>query len=358
MVYKKPTAAKYRSKKNRILLLIAAVLIGLVFVGFYKIPLLNTFVRNLVDSYLTIIEQIADRILNATGSEASIREHQVLAGSEFIALLDDGYLLKKWTLFLFVLFWVTPTKVIDKLKFTGILVLANFTGSLVNIGFTAHLLSLIPQPHSIPYIGRTPYMLLMLSLLVTWIWRKRKEIMNSALAKKFNLTFLEEKLPAIFIVIFIWALLGNLFLGLFKYTPWINFLFNIAAWILNILNYPASVESQIFLVGENVSIFMAKPCLGFNTMLLFAAVVYLTGKNSIQKGLFILGGLILVNVANIFRFILLFIHMQKHGGYVFEIDVHAIYNYVIYVIVFILWIIWFETWSYLKVPETSPEKKH
>jgi len=352
----KPKPAIDRSKKNRILLFIAAVLILMVFIVFYKIPVLNTFVRNFIDSYLTLLEQIADKLLDLTGSEASIQEHQVLVGGEFVALLDDGYLLKKWTLVLFVLCWITPTKVIDKLTFTGITLLGNFAGSLVNIGLTAHLLSLVPLPHSIPYIGRTPYVLLMLSLLVTWIWRKRKEIINSAPVKKFNLTFLEERLTGIFIVIFMWALLGNLFLGLFKYTLWINFLFNIAAWILNIFNFSASVESQIFLVGEHGSIFMAKPCLGFNTMLLFAAVVYLTGKNSIQKWLFILGGLILINISNIVRFVLLFIHIQKHGGYVFEIDVHAIYNYVIYVIVFILWIIWFETYSYLKVPLHPPEK--
>ncbi len=347
-------SAMDRSKRKRILLLAAAVLSGMVLIGFYKVPMLNTFVHNLIGSYLTFLEQIADRILRAIGSEAGIREHQVLVRGEFMAWLDDGYLLKKWTLVLLVLFWVTPTKVLDKLAFTGILVLANFTGSLVNIALTAHLLSLIPEPTSIPFIGRTPYMVLMLSLLVTWIWRKRREIMHSALVKKFNLAFLEEKLPAIFIVIFIWALLGNLFLGLFKYTAWINLLFNITAWILNTLNYPASVDSQIFLVGENGSIFMAKPCLGFNTMLLFAAVVYLTGRNSLQKWLFILGGLVLINVANIVRFVLLFIHIQKHGGYVLEMDIHAIYNYVIYVFVFILWIIWFETGSYLKVPEYSP----
>jgi exosortase/archaeosortase family protein len=355
MVNKKP--AMDRSKKRRILLLAAAVLSGMVLIGFYKVPLLNAFVRNLIDAYLTFLEQIADRILNSMGSEAGIREHQVLVRGEFMAWLDDGYLLKKWTLLLLFLFWVTPTSVIDKVIFTGILAGVNFSGSLVNIGLTAHLLSLVPEPTSIPFIGRTPYLIGMLSLLVIWIWRKRREILHSALAKKFNLTFLEKKLPAIFIVIFLWALLGNLFLGLFKYTAWINLLFNITAWILNILNYPASVESKIFLVGAQGSIFMAKPCLGFNTMLLFAAVVYLTGRNSLQKWLFILGGLVLINVANIARFVLLFIHIQKHGGYVLEMDIHAIYNYVIYVFVFVLWIIWFETGSYLKLPETFPEKK-
>ncbi len=344
-----------RSKRKRILLLLVVVLMLLVVIVFPKISSLNTFAWDLVDSYFTIIEQIADRILLFTDSESSIQEHQVWVGTEFVAQLDNKYLLKKWTLILFVLIWVTPTKVFDKLAFTGLLLLGNFVGSLVNIGLTAHILSLIPNPEAVPYIGRTPFVLLMLSLLATWIWRKREGIMNSSIVKKLNLAFIKAKLPSIFIVLIIWALLGNLFQGLFEYTPWINFLFNITAWILNILKYPASVESH-FLVGENGTMYLAKACLGFNTMLLYAGVVYITGTNGIKKWLFILGGLILLNISNIARFVLLFIHIQKHGGYALEIDIHDMYNYVIYTIVFILWIIWFETYSYLKVPPSSSKK--
>ena len=73
-----------------------------------------------------------------------------------------------------------------------------------------------------------------------------------------------------------------------------------------------------------------------------------TGKNSISKWLFIVTGLIILNLTNIIRFVLLFIHMQNHGGYVLKIDVHNIYNYIIYGIVFLLWIIWFEKYSDLR----------
>jgi exosortase/archaeosortase family protein len=164
------------------------------------------------------------------------------------------------------------------------------------------------------------------------------------LVKKFNLEFLEEKLPEIFTIMFLFTLLSNFLLGFFQYSAWINLMFNISAWILNILNYPAWVESHL-LIGENGSIHMAKGCLGFNTMLLFASIVYITSKNNRRKLLFILGGLILLNISNIIRFVLLFIHIQNHGGYVLKMDLHAMYNYIIYGIVFILWIIWFEKYS-------------
>jgi exosortase/archaeosortase family protein len=346
----------YGLKKNKLLLFMTTSIVLLLFIGFYKIPQLHAMVQHVIDAYLSLLENIADRILHVIRSTASIRDHQVLIGKDLIALLDGGYLLKKWSLFLFLVCWITPTRMRDKLLFSGILLLANFTGSLVNIGLTAHLLSLNPDPSSIPFIGRTPYVLLMITLGVIWTWRKRHEIMNSKVVRNSNLAFLGTKLPAIFIVIYATVLLGNLFLGLFKYTPWINFLFGISAGILNMLNYPAWVESGNLLVGEAASIFMAKQCLGFNTMLLFAAIVYITGRNNYTTWLFILGGLILLNIANIIRFVLVFIYITKHGGYNLEIDIHALYNIFIYIIVFILWIIWFETWSYLKQPATSPQK--
>ena len=130
-------------------------------------------------------------------------------------------------------------------------------------------------------------------------------------------------------------------------TLWINFLFNISAWILNLLNYPAWVESRL-LVGDLYSINMARGCLGLNTMLLFTLIVFITGKSSRTMWLFILAGLIILNLSNIARFVLLFIHLQNHGNYALSIDIHDLYNYVIYGIVFLLWIFWFEKYSYIK----------
>ena len=93
---------------------------------------------------------------------------------------------------------------------------------------------------------------------------------------------------------------------------------------------------------------MANGCLGFRTMLLFTMLIFVTGDNKKTTWFYVLGGLLLLNVVNIIRFVLLFIHIQKNGGYVLNIDLHDLYNYIIYTIVFILWIIWFEKFSDLK----------
>jgi exosortase/archaeosortase family protein len=210
--------------------------------------------------------------------------------------------------------------------------------------------------HTTTLLGRTPTAFLMLFLFIAWIWYNRKILMQSQLVKEFNLEFLEEKLPEIFIIMFLYSLFSNFLLGYFQYTAWINFVFNISAWILNYLNYTAWVESHM-LIGENGSIYMAKGCLGFNTMLLYASIVYITGKHNIGRWLFIIGGLMLLNISNITRFVLLFIHIQNHGGYVLKMDIHDFYNYIIYAIVFLLWVIWFEKYSDLRNQKIKVLKK-
>jgi exosortase/archaeosortase family protein len=81
-------------------------------------------------------------------------------------------------------------------------------------------------------------------------------------------------------------------------------------------------------------------------MLLFAAIVFLTGSTTkTVRWSYILFGLLLINFANILRFVFLFIHLERHGSYMLAMDVHDMYNYIIYAIVFILWVIWFEKFA-------------
>lgn len=84
-------------------------------------------------------------------------------------------------------------------------------------------------------------------------------------------------------------------------------------------------------------------------MLLFASLIYLMGENSWTSWIYILSGLLFLNIANIMRLVLLFMHIQEHGTYVGIVDYHNLYDYIIYGIVFILWVIWFEKFSHLKI---------
>ncbi len=162
----------FNSKRKRILILLGAVVILLVLIGLYRISLINSFIWNLIDAYLTFLEQIADRLLHSIGSEVSIQNHKVYVGSQINGIIASGYLLKKWTLFLLIICWITPTKVIHKLVFTSLIMLSNFIGSLSHISLSAHLLS-FDNTHTTSFLGRTPYALLMLFLFINLnlIWR-------------------------------------------------------------------------------------------------------------------------------------------------------------------------------------------
>ena len=161
--------AKANSKRKRILLLLGAVFLLLVLIVFYQHQPTNTFVWNLIDIYLSFLERIANRLLHLIGSGANIQEHQVYVETGTVATIDSGYMLKKWTLFLLIICWITPTKVIHKLVFTGLIMLSNFIGSLSHISLSAHLLSFDIDTHTKTLLGRTPYALLMLFLFIFWI---------------------------------------------------------------------------------------------------------------------------------------------------------------------------------------------
>ena len=325
------------------ILLISALFILIVLFGFVGYSSIVMFVNDFLDKYLSLVERIADWLLKLVGSEVIIRDHNVFIGGEVVHEFQ-WIAYKKWLLGLFILFWITRTSITRKLIFTAFLLIANFSGSVIDVWFTSYLLDYAPDEYSATLMGYNPHLLLLLTIITVWIWRERKSLFTVLTRIRIRMDSFENKLPAIILVVFLYALMSKFFLGCFQYTPWISFLFHTSAWILNLIGYPAWVESHL-LIGDNGSIYMAKPCLGLNTMLLFAAIVFITGKNNRARWIYILSGIVFLNIVNIIRFVLLFIHIQKHGDYVLSMDLHDMYNYIIYGIVFILWIIWFEKYS-------------
>ena len=338
-------------KRKLVLFLLTVALILFILFGLIGYSSLIAFAWNLLDAYLTLVEHIADWLLQITGSEMSIVDHKVFIDGE-VVYQHEKIFYKKWALALLILFWITPTFIRRKLSFSGLALLSIFIGSVMGIWLSSLLLYVASDGYSAGLMGWTPHLLLILSLMTIWIWRERKILLHALARMKINLWFLEKKLPAIFAIIFLSALVGKFLLGCFQYTPWINFLFNSTAWILRLFDFPVNVESH-FLDGESGSIYLGKPCLGLNTMILFAAIIFFTGKNNLSKWLYILFGVILLNIVNIVRFVLLFIHIQKHGGYALTMNLHDIYEYVIYGIVFILWIIWFEKYSDIRKTQSG-----
>lgn len=333
----------FLSKRKYILLSIFFLLVFLIIVGIFGYSRIVIIINDFLEPYLALVERIANWIFRLLGSDVSIVDHKVIFQEEVI-WQHGGINYKKWVLFLMIFFWITPTSIKWKALFSILVLASNFIGSITDVVLTSLLATITPDGHDVSYIGHAPHLLFMLTLLTTWIWRERRTLVNAFAKIKVNLRFIEKKLPLIFVAVYLYAFMSTVVLGCFQYTTWINFLFKSSATILHWLDYQVYVDSH-FLIGENGTIYFAKGCLGFNTMLLFAAIVLITSKHSYIKWLYILFGIIILNLVNIIRFVLLFIHIQKHGGYVLNMDLHDMYNYVIYGIVFILWIIWFEKYS-------------
>jgi exosortase/archaeosortase family protein len=338
----------FRNKAVRtwgLLLFVAAIVFLLILVLWGYLPF-KTWVSHLLDAYLTMIGHIANSFFHLTGTGIEILDHQVTYSGQILHEFT-WIAYKKWVVGLLFLFWITPALVFRRVLFSAGVLLANFLGSVLDVIITSYSLALGANEYNASLIGYTPHLLLLLTLMTIWIWRERLTVLQVFNYIRINPRIIENKLPAFFAVIFIYAVVSNFLLGYFQYRAWISFLFHSSAGILKLIGYTVSVDSHN-LIGPNGFIYMAKPCLGISTMLLFAAIVYITGRNDRSRWYYILFGLIFLNLVNIIRFVLLFIHIQKHGDYILAMDLHDMFTYVTYAIVFILWVFWFEKYSDLR----------
>jgi exosortase/archaeosortase family protein len=329
------------------------------FIIFDSDPLVP-FVYSVANSYLLLIEKFANLILLWTGSPMTIQNHIILLNGTQLSGFIPEIMYKKVVIIFLFLFWLTRTSSGKKICFTVLLLVISFlfvsiynaVGAHLAANDTDYISSVLSIPHSIGY-------LCIITILFIWYRYNKESILNSLSKLSINTKLLEKIIFEIFIVIYIYIIVIWFFYLYFDFNLWIDFLFKSSQKILSIFGYDAKVEPSL-LIGNNGSIYMAKACLGFKTMFLFASIVYLTGNDNKRRWIYIISGLLFLNFVNIIRFVLLFIHIQKHGGYVLAMDLHDMYNYITYFIVFILWIIWFEKFADIrssgrKVPEVPGE---
>ncbi len=302
------------------------------------IPLLSI----LDDNYLLLAEQFANKLLYLLGSSYAIDHHIVFFNNEQMWEIVTVTILKKWALLLFLFIWLTKSSLKNRILFTVLVVLVNFFLLSSELAFSVRI---DPSIEHVRYIAimifRTVGVLSMTSILFLWYWKNKEVILGGIQKLGINTELLERKFSVIVILTYIYAIVGIFLLQYFNYLGWINFIFEITRKILLAFGYVATVDT-FYLIGEHGTIYMAKYCLGFKTMLLFASLVFLTAENIKRSLIYIGAGLVFLNIVNIFRFVFLFIHIQKHSGYELAIDLHDMYKYITYSIVFILWVIWFE----------------
>ena len=312
-------------------------------------PLLG-MVGRATDAWLLFQEGLANRLLHWTGSEVQVMHHRVMLDGQGYETVRSGVLMRKWILLLLLITWISPDSLRKKLYFSGLVLGLNFVVSPVTIALQAHFSAQGEDLYSHTRISRTAAHLMNMTLLFIWLGIHREDLWGFLSKLRIDSGFLRKKSASIIVLVYVYLLLGYFMPGCFEFTPWVNFLFNVSKKVLSWFNVESLVESHL-LIGEKGSISMLKSCLGINTMLLFASLVYLTGGNRLTGWVYILSGLIILNIANIMRLVLLFMHIQEHGTYVGRVDYHDLYDYIIYGIVFILWVIWFEKFSQVRILE-------
>ncbi len=329
-----------RNFRISLLILVAVITIYAVLrIFFFSSDPVFPLIMRVISYYQTLTENVSNLILRWSGSSFRISDHISFEGGVPVIPIDSGLLLKKWFLFLLLLVWITPIPAKKRVLLSVVLLALNFIFVSVDIALFASISD--PDLTSSMKVSRTPGVLAMVTFFVLFVMAHKSVLLKRISTKHLDIAYVGSMLDGLFVVMYIYVILGNFILGAFDFKLWVNFLFGSTQSLLDLLNTD-SLQDGNLLIGENANLYMGKACLGMNTILLFSAVVYLTGRGHRYRWLFIAGGVVLINLMNILRLTLLFIYVQHHGGYDLTIDVHDMYDYVIYAFIFILWLVWFE----------------
>lgn len=117
-----------------------------------------------------------------------------------------------------------------------------------------------------------------------------------------------------------------------------HLLLQCSAKILNWLGYTTITNDHQLLVAGRGSITVVYSCLGLGIMSFFAAFVIAYPKKIKSKLLFLVPGLLCIQLLNVARFVLLALFWNKKKGVIF--DHHTIFNIVVYMIIAISIYFW------------------
>jgi len=134
--------------------------------------------------------------------------------------------------------------------------------------------------------------------------------------------------------------------GHLNYIQWLRqFLLGASTNIVNLLGYTAIHNEYELLVAGHGAIRLVYSCLGLGVISFFTAFVIAYPKPWRRKLIFIVAGILVIEMLNIIRFVLLAIFWDKHTPQI--IDHHTVFNIIIYVLIIVSLFFWMK----------SPDKK-
>jgi exosortase/archaeosortase family protein len=348
-------ADNLKKKRLRIILFLIFILIlafAFLHLFLFKTNQISTSLSFVFDFYSYLSEKFANQLLHILGSPFAI--DNVLTFPDYTNLngIISAVPFKMWLVLLLCLIWLTKTSIVRRSLFTILFIAVHFLSISIYTAVEVHIAGLKNPYNSIREITYTLGLLIMITIFLYWYWRHKEIILNSLSKMKIKVKFLESDFR-FFTFIYMIIIGSSIIFIFFDYSLYVKFLFTSTQKILALLGYEAKVE-PFHLVGANGSIYMSKSCLGLLTILLFATIVYFTGNNNKIRWIYIVSGIIFLNIVNILRFVFLFIYIQKDGESPLILNpyyMHYVFDILIYFIVFILWVVWFE-----KFADINPEK--
>lgn len=356
-----------RAVRNLIIAGFIIVLISIV-LRLFNIDLneVKQLVNKILGPYLSLVAIPANTIIGWFTDGVTIRDHVITFNNyhDYYAknqdVIDDwpSYLLYlKWTAFLLLSIWLTASSIRKKLVFTTIFALTHYLAVLSGLVMIAGIGPLVVDPDSLSELR--PHSIgsfAMFAFFLAWFRNSIPEIRHS-LSKinvKFDLS--RKKLNEILFVWFIFLLLRNFLVPYFNYYGYIDFLLKATQKAVALFGYNSTIDGPYIIGDNNGTLFMAKWCLGFLTMYLFGAMVFLTRVENLTAWIYIGIGFVILHIFNILRLSALFIFVQYYDDSDLIMDHHTIYNIVVYVIIFIMWVIWFEKYTSIRMKKRSSEK--
>lgn len=338
-------------------LLIVAVFVAILLVLKDKISFGLIF-QSLFGTYLLLAENIANYFIHLLIDGVWIQNHEFIftgyqdyyqRNYQIINNWTSYLLFLKWSAILLTSIWLVKSKTRKKIIYSIAFVLTHFisvVSSLVMIGGIGPLI-IAPgslqelKPHSIGAI-------LMFLFFVIWIKNSKKEIQDSMKSIRLSISLSARKINEILIVFFLYQLLKNIFVPYFNFYFYVNFLLKATQSLASVFGFSSTIDGK-YITGYNGGVlYMEKWCLGFITMFVFSAMIYLTRIKNKVALIYISIGIIFLHIVNIVRLFFLFLFVQHNDDSQLIMDHHNMYNLVVYIFIFILWVIWFEKFTTMR----------
>jgi exosortase/archaeosortase family protein len=126
----------------------------------------------------------------------------------------------------------------------------------------------------------------------------------------------------------------------FIYHILLKFVMGGTVAVLSVFGYEVHHTYDIvWITGAKQSLFIGHPCLAFDLMVMFAALIFAYPGNKKSKWWIIPAGCLLIQILNVIRMCLLTVAAKERLGSL-EFEHHYLFKFTVYALIFIIWALW------------------